>query len=170
MTNSLSFNETVNQYIRETRATYSDVTYAFFTGIIYEPHEKIMENLPKVISEIMTIENWNPSGLFRFIKDLSKLTIDCPRLPQYTFQLILKPMFITKFLKLSHIVWQMPDDDTVSLDGHIALFASIINYRMTLKGTGKSLEKTISYVKWKTNNILKKMFLKINKDLDEKDL
>ena len=68
-------------------------------------------------------------------------------------------MFITKFLKLSHIVWQMPDDDTVSLDGHIALFASIINYRMTLKGTGKSLEKTISYVKWKTNKVLKKIDL-----------
>lgn len=118
---------TIMQYVEETTATAEDIVYQLLQSVYEEKYEVIQQYLPKIVGDIIGAQNWKlASGVSKFVQELSDLCADAPRLPEWFFNLVLKPMLDAKKFELRMIKWMQPEDEIYALGGHFEVFAYLI--------------------------------------------
>lgn len=95
----------IRKFVDETTANSDDILNNL-KAIIEEPYSTIEKFLPKIIADLINEKNWRfETGVSSFVQEVSDLESDAPDLPQWMFNLVIKPLLEAKKLDLKKINW-----------------------------------------------------------------
>lgn len=85
--------QTLARLVEETTATADDIVYHSLNCIVEEKTEAIHAHLPAIVAGILAQKEWRIlKGVNKFLQEVSDLCSDAPNLPQWFWNLVLKPM------------------------------------------------------------------------------
>jgi len=101
-----------------------------------------------IVQDILAQKEWRIlKGVNRFLQELSDMCSDSPSLPQWFWNLVLKPMLTQSKFEVKQLKWHYADEEEIfSLGGHFQLLALLIKWTQDER-KGGNLQAALDSVK-----------------------